>query len=70
MSKEELIQKETDKLNNLIELALEKHHIREGWVESNYEYHTAGKAIPDGIIEFTKIYLENLNKIINNFKNE
>lgn len=63
--KYELIQKETEKLNTLLLEALKHHHIRESWINNDCTYNTAGKVIPDSVIEFTKIYFEGLNKVIN-----
>ena len=65
MEKQQFIEKETEKLNNLIKIALEKFQERESWIKDNRTYKEAGRAIPDSIIEFTKVYLEGLNNIIN-----
>lgn len=61
---EQLINRETDKLQVLLQDALDKHHEREAWVAEDVTYTHSDPAIPPSIKEFAATYLDGIAKII------
>ena len=64
MNIEQIIDRETTKLQNIVKDMMDKYQTRQSWVKSDFNYVHSGEACPVSIKEFTKLYLDGIANIV------
>lgn len=62
--RKQIVDEQTAKFWSFVRDAMDKLQEREEWIHDDCDYSDAGQAIPDSVIEFSRVFFEGLEKLI------